>query len=63
VITAVDELHASQELTDQTLEMLRDNLSEAAAVEVILVAGQYTMLSMLANSTGSLRQGRPIIDF
>lgn len=53
VVTAVDELHVDQNLSDATLALLRDGLGDAAAVEIVLVVGQYTMLSMLASATGA----------
>lgn len=53
LVTAVDELHADQNIADDTLTLLRESLGEASVVEIIMTAGQYTMLSMLASSTGS----------
>ena len=58
VIAAVDELHLNQNLDDDTLGLLTEALGEASVVELILVAGQYTMLSMLASATGSARRPR-----
>lgn len=63
VIRAVDELHAVQDLSDDTLVALRGHLDEAAVVEIIMVTGQYTMLSMLATATGgSERRPQPDTD-
>jgi alkylhydroperoxidase family enzyme len=61
VIHAVDELHAAQDLTERTLASLRDDFGDAAVVEIIVVAGQYTMLSMLATVTGPVER-RPTAD-
>lgn len=52
VLRAVDELHATQDLTDDALSTLRGHLGDPAVVEVVMVVGQYTMLSMLATTTG-----------
>lgn len=52
VIDAVDELHAEQNLAEPMMALLVGHLGEASVVELIVVAGQYTMLSMLASSTG-----------
>jgi len=51
VLTAADELHTSATISDQTWNELAERLSPAALVEVPIVVGQYSMLSMLANST------------
>ncbi len=55
-LVAVDELHASQDLSDETLVSLRKHLGDAEAIEIVLVVGQYTMLSMLASSVGIGRE-------
>lgn len=52
LILAADELHAGQDLSDAVFEQLRRDRDAAAIVELILVVGHYTMLSMLANATG-----------
>lgn len=54
-LAAVDELHETQHLTDGTLETLRSHVSDADVTEIIMVVGQYTMLSMLASATGNGR--------
>ncbi len=51
-IAAVDELHATQDLTDTTLANLRSHVGDAEVIEIIMVVGQYTMLSMLATTVG-----------
>jgi 4-carboxymuconolactone decarboxylase len=52
LLQAADQLHASQALGDEVFAGLRANWSEAEIVEIVFVVGNYTMLSMVANSTG-----------
>ena len=52
LLRAADELHATQQLADATWSGLRALFSAAQLVEIPLVVGHYTMLSMLANATG-----------
>lgn len=52
LLTAADELHAGQDLSDATWAALRERYDEAQLLEVPFVVGQYTMLSMVANATG-----------
>ncbi|MBW2275538.1 MAG: carboxymuconolactone decarboxylase family protein [Deltaproteobacteria bacterium] len=52
LLTAADELHARQQLSDETFAGLRDAWSDAQIVEITFVVGNYTMLSMVANATG-----------
>jgi alkylhydroperoxidase family enzyme len=52
LLLAADELHATQQLSDATWSGLRASFSPAQLVEIPLVVGHYTMLSMLANATG-----------
>ena len=52
LFAAADELHATQHLRDATFAALAAELSEAQLVEVPFVVGQYTMLSMVAESLG-----------
>lgn len=59
VLGAVDELHTTQDLCNQTLETVRTHLSDAEVTEIVMVAGQYTMLSMLASTTGPGRSTVP----
>ena len=62
LLRAADELHASQQLRDETWRELRDEvgLSPAQLVELTFVVGNYTMLSMVANATGvPLEEGLP----
>ena len=60
LLTAADELHTRQDLAPQTWSRLRARWSDAQLVEIPFVVGNYTMLSMVANSTGvSLEDGLP----
>jgi alkylhydroperoxidase family enzyme len=60
LLRAADELHAAQRLGDATWAGLRAQFSDAQLVEIPLVVGHYTMLSMLANATGvPLEPGLP----
>ncbi len=52
LLRACDELHAHQELSDETFDGLRAELDDAQIVELTFVVGNYTMLSMVANATG-----------
>lgn len=52
LLNAADELHARQDIGDDTWAALRPHLSDAQLVELPFVVGNYTMLSMVANATG-----------
>ena len=52
LLRAADELHESKDLGPETWRRLRARYSDAQLVEIPFVVGQYTMLSMVANSTG-----------
>lgn len=52
LLTAADELGASTGVSAPTWAELEQVYEPAALVEIVLVVGQYTMLSMLANSVG-----------
>jgi len=53
ILTAVDELHASRRIGDQTFDALRDaELSDRDLVELCMLAGHYQMLAGLINSLG-----------
>ena len=52
LLRAADELVATQRIADATWAALRAELSDAQLVEVPFVVGQYTLLSMVAESTG-----------
>jgi alkylhydroperoxidase family enzyme len=51
LLRAADELHVSNTIADGTWAELARRLTPAALVEVPWVVGQYTMLSMIANTT------------
>ena len=52
LIRAADELHDRQDITEDTWHRLALSWDEAQLVEIPFVVGQYTMLSMVAKSTG-----------
>jgi alkylhydroperoxidase family enzyme len=52
LLAAADELHATQHVRDATWAALAREYSEAQLVEIPFVVGQYTMLSMVAESLG-----------
>jgi 4-carboxymuconolactone decarboxylase len=52
LLRAVDELHASCAVSDSTWAVLANHYEPGQLVEIPYVAGQYTMLSMVANALG-----------
>ena len=52
LLRAADELHRDTQISDSTWAALAERYENAQLVEVPLVVGQYTMLSMLANAAG-----------
>ena len=52
LLLAADQLHARQQIEDAVWDVLAAHWTEAQRVEIAFVVGQYTMLSMVANSTG-----------
>ncbi len=52
LVRAADELHAGQDIQDSTWSTLEQLWDEAQLIEIPFVVGQYTMLSMVAKSTG-----------
>ena len=52
LLRAADELHTTTNVTDETWTILADSLEPPALVELLFVVGQYTMLSMVANTAG-----------
>jgi 4-carboxymuconolactone decarboxylase len=52
LLRAADELHRDSDVHDETWDVLARSLEPAALVEALFVVGQYTMLSMVANSAG-----------
>lgn len=60
LLKAADQLHSCQQVADDVWRALEREFSPAQLVEVPFVVGQYTMLSMVANSTGvELEAGHP----
>ncbi len=52
LLRAADELREESRISDATWETLAAQLDAAQLVEVVFTVGQYTALSMLANSAG-----------
>jgi alkylhydroperoxidase family enzyme len=51
ILTAVDELHATRTLSDETWAALRSELpNDRHAIELCLLAGHYEMLAMTINA-------------
>ncbi|MGH7286679.1 MAG: carboxymuconolactone decarboxylase family protein [Myxococcota bacterium] len=62
LLAAADELHARQQLSEAAWSALRAQWGDAQLVEIPLVIGHYTMLSMLANASGvPLEPGLPVL--
>ena len=60
LLRTADQLHAGQDLDDETWRALTSYHDEAQLVEIPFVVGQYTMLSMVANATAvPLEPGLP----
>ena len=52
LLDAADELHATQNVSDETWTRLASYYDAPALVEILFVVGQYTMLSIFANAAG-----------
>ena len=52
LLATADELHSTSTVSDATWSVLAAHYDRAALVEILLVVGQYTMLSMFANAAG-----------
>lgn len=52
LLVAADELHAGHDLSDETWSLLRARFDDAQLVEIPFIVGHYSMLAMVANSTG-----------
>jgi alkylhydroperoxidase family enzyme len=52
LLRAADQLHTRQQIEDATWQALAARYTTAQLVEIPFVVGQYTMLSMVASSTG-----------
>jgi alkylhydroperoxidase family enzyme len=52
LLRAADELHESTDVSETTWSALSAHYDAPALVEILVVVGQYTMLSMVANAAG-----------
>jgi 4-carboxymuconolactone decarboxylase len=52
LLRAADELTVDCDVSDETWAVLARHYEPPALVEILFVAGQYTMLSMIANAAG-----------
>lgn len=52
LLQAADELHDEGSVSDATWHALGRDHDDAAKLEIVFVVGHYTMLSMVANSSG-----------
>jgi alkylhydroperoxidase family enzyme len=52
LISACDELHARQFVSDATWAALKTHFSEKQCMDVVFTAGQYTQVSMMLNTFG-----------
>jgi 4-carboxymuconolactone decarboxylase len=52
LLEAADELHANQQISDEVWSKLAATYSEKQLIEILFVVGEYTMLSMVVNSSG-----------
>ena len=50
ILAAVDELHAGENLSEETWDELRGHLSEQDAIEFLLPTGHYRMLATFINT-------------
>jgi AhpD family alkylhydroperoxidase len=50
LLAAVDELHATGDLTDDAWSQLRAHLDEKESIELLLLAGHYEMLAVVLNT-------------
>ncbi len=52
LLTAADELHTDQCISDATWDALRADHSDEQLIDIIFTVGQYTVVSMALNSLG-----------
>ena len=52
LLEAADELHERQHISDEVWEKLAAGYTNKQLVEMLFVVGEYTMLSMVVNSSG-----------
>jgi 4-carboxymuconolactone decarboxylase len=50
LLRTADELHATTDVSDETWALLEAAFDPAQLVEIVMTVGQYTMLSMVANT-------------
>ena len=50
LLRAADELHSAAVISDSTYADLRAMFDPAQLIELVMTVGQYTMLSMVANT-------------
>ena len=60
LLTAADELHTTQFVSDATWEALRAHFSEKQCMDVVFTAAQYTQVSMMLNAFGVQLEGQPL---
>jgi len=53
LLRAVDELHTSRFVSDETWKALGERYTDRQRMEVVLTVGAYTSLAMYFNSTGA----------
>lgn len=56
LLRAADELHADAFITDATWNVLASRYNEEQLIGVVIIVGQYNMVSMLLNSLGVQRE-------
>ena len=52
LLTACDELHARQFVSDAAWSALTQHFTQAQCMDVVFTAGQYTQVSMMLNTFG-----------
>ena len=52
LLRTADELHASRFISDATWDALAEQYTEEQRVEVVLIVGNYTQLTMFQNALG-----------
>ena len=62
ILTACDELHGDQFITDATWARLAAHFDEKQRVDLVYTVGQYTQVSMLLNSFGVQPDAGLVVD-
>jgi len=57
LLRAADELHGDARITDATWSRLADRYDDKALIELLMVVGQYHLVSFFLNSAGVEREG------